>query len=249
MTNRLNLRLRAEQSHIRKRLEDHFIQSKKYFFNLLCLSLFFLLIGLCAVVQNHRNIHTDYHYYDLDRYQGLADHSVLNAYATVKGDSAVKVWEQYKHTIRSSTLPVADQNYLLIQQALILKLPHSEDTAKLSHYFEYELSLGDLNYMKFDHNILNKYIYYYSPYYGTERKKFIKIELHMDEEAASEVFKENSIQRFVSTGVGLANQFNQIKLPLLNIGILAAGGFLFIFAIVYGVFNNVMRVYSILNDN
>jgi hypothetical protein len=239
---------RAIEARIERDLAEHFQKSKHYFFNLLCLAGFVLIIGLFAVVQNHNSIHTNYYYYDLARYQGQVDQSVLNTYAQVKGDSAVKIWEQYKKTIRSSTLPVADQNYLLVQQALILKLPKSEETAKLSHFFEHEVKMADLNYMKVDHNILNKFVYYYSPYYGTESNKFVKIELRIDQNSASEIFRENSVQRFVNTSLGLIEQFNQIKLPVINVGILFVCLFAFIFAIIYGVFKNLMGVYDILND-
>lgn len=243
-----DLRSRMSEARIREELDEHFSKSKQYFINVFSLVGFVLLIAVCAIIQNHRNLHANYHYYDFGRYEGMVEHSVLDAYATVKGEKAIPTWTQYQETIQSSTLPVVDQNYLLAQQALILDLPKSEETAKLSNYFEHEVSLADLNYIKADHNILNKYVYNYSPFYGTERQKFVKIELRIDNETASEIFKENSVQRFMSTALGLVKQFNEITLPIINVGIVYVGVFAFIFAIVYGVLNNLMRVYDILND-
>lgn len=243
-----NLRSRMNEARIKEELDEHFSKSKHYFINVFSLLGFVLLIALCAIAQNHRNLHNDYHYYDLGRYEGMVGNSVLDIYATEKGDKGVPKWQQYKKNLRSSSLPLIDQNYLLAQQALILDIPKSEDTAKLSKYFEQEATLKDLNYIKVDHNILNKYVYNYSPLYGTERQKFVKVELRIDNKTASEIFKENSVQRFVGTGLGLIKQFNEIKLPIINIGILYIGVFAFIFSIIYGVFSNLMRVYEILND-
>lgn len=221
-------------------LNEHYENSRKYFINLFTLALFIGFIALFIAVQNHYSTYLNYAKYDLARYDNMVDESVTGEYESVKGEAALPKWEQYKKTVRTSALPVADQNYILAQKALLLKLPESEELKKLSSYFEYDVKTEDLDYVNVDHNVLNRFIFSYSPYNGTDRKMFVKLQAVLLDGMATKIVRENYVNLFLYNTSVLLDQYNRPVHRLLPIGVIYLMMFGFCFAVIYGVCGNLV---------
>lgn len=225
-------------------LNEHYNSSRKYFINILTLALFIGFIALFIAVENHYSIYLNYAKYDLARYDNMVDESVTSEYETVKREAALPKWEQYKKTVRTSALPIADQNYILAQKALLLDLPENEELNKLSSYFEYEVKTDDLDYVNVDHNVLNRFVFHYSPYNGTDKKMFVKLQAELFDKMATKIVRENYVKLFIYNTSVLLDRYNKPIHRYLPVGVIYLIVFGFCFAMIYGVFNNLLARYE-----
>lgn len=225
-------------------LNEHYEKSRKYFINIFTLALFVGFIALFIAVQNHYSIYLNYAKYDLARYENMVDESVTGEYESVKGEAALPKWEQYKKIVRTSALPIADQNYILAQKALLLDLPENEELNKLSSYFEYEVKTDDLDYVNVDHNVLNRFVFHYSPYNGTDKKMFVKLQAELFDKMATKIVRENYVNLFLYNTSVLLDQYNKPVHRFLPFGVIYLIMFGFCFAVFYGVCNNLAARYE-----
>lgn len=225
-------------------LNEHYEHSRKYFTNIFSLALFIGFIALFVVVQNHYSMYFNYAKYDLMRYDNMVDESITNEYESVRGEAALPLWERYKKTIRTSALPETDQNYILAQKALLLNLPKSEELEKLSVYFEYQVKTEDLDYVNTDHNILNRFIFTYSPYTGTDRKMFVKLQAELYDQWATKIVRENYANLFLYNASMLLDQYNRPIHKFAPVGLINLILFGFVFSLIYGVIMNLAARYE-----
>lgn len=225
-------------------LNEHYDYSYKYFINILTLALFIGFIALFVALQNHYTMYINYAKYDLARYENMIDATVINEYETVKGQAALPKWEQYKKTVQTSALPKADQNYILAQKALLLDLPESDELKRLSSYFEYDVKTEDLDYVNVDHNVLNRFIFYYSPYNGTDRKMFVKLQAELFDKMATKIIRENYVNLFLYNSSVLLDRYNKPIHRFLPTGMISLILFGFGFAVIYGVMMNLVARYE-----
>lgn len=235
---------RVLEQYRNKELHEHYENSRKYFINIFSLALFIAVIGLFVAVENHYSMYLNYAKYDLARYENMVDESVTGEYESVKGEAALPKWDQYSKIIKTSTLPETDRNYILAQKALLLNLPASEELNQLSAYFEYGVKTADLDYVEVDHNILNRFIFKYSPYKGTERKMFVKLQAELFGEMSSTIIRENYTNLFLYNTSLLFDKFNKPLTRFSSIGLMHLMVFGFAFAVIYGVFNNLLARYE-----
>lgn len=225
-------------------LNEHYENSRKYFCNILIFGLFIGFIALFVLVENHYSIYVNYAKYDLTRYDNMVDESVISEYESVKGEAALSKWKQYKEIVMTSALPEADQNYILAQKALLLDLPENEELRKMSHYFEYEVKTEDLDYVNIDHNIINRYIFTYSPYNGTDRKMFVKLQAELFDKMASKIVRENYANLFLYNASLFLDKHNKPIHKFVPVGLVSIILYGFCFALIYGVIMNLSARYE-----
>ncbi|HFG7030407.1 TPA: hypothetical protein ACGIK9_002892 [Acinetobacter baumannii] len=245
MHDRLTSRILA--SYKQDDLEEHYSNSRKYFINLLCLAAFCVAIWFCAVAQRHVTEYLMYNVYDLDRYKSESiPTQVIDQTELLKGKAALPVWLNYQKKLEKSDLPLFEQNYILAQKAILMDLPKVSAVEEISNYFEYKVSLDDVEYVHMNHGILNRFIYEFSPNYGNQRQMFVQLSAEYEGMVAKKIVRDNYINTSIYNAIKTTDEMNK---PLVGpFGLVHIVIFGFIFAAIYGVFNNVMARYDAFTE-